>query len=101
MVTPPTSTPSASADTGEGLALPALLDRRDPEEVYASLKTAWANSPGMVAAWADAPPVVRERFIAEDLLNSTTTTPALNALIGKTFKCAKRGGLLRGEAGDE
>jgi hypothetical protein len=55
----------------------------------------------MVAAWADAPLVVQERFIAEVLLNSATTTPALNALIGKTFKCAKRGGLLRGEAGDE
>ena len=55
----------------------------------------------MVAAWADALPVVRERFIAEDLLNSTTTTPALNALIGKTFKRAKRNSLLRGEAGDE
>jgi ParB family chromosome partitioning protein len=98
MATPPTSTPSASADTGEGLALPALLDRRDPEEVYASLKAAWANSPGMVAAWADAPPVVRERFIAEVLLNSATTTPALNALIDKTYK---RDGLPRGEAGDE
>ena len=40
MVTPPTSTPSASTDTGEDLALPAFLDRRDPEEVYASLKAA-------------------------------------------------------------
>ena len=101
MVTPPASTPSASADAGEGLALPAFLDRRDPEEVYASVKATWANSPGMVAAWADAPPVVRERFITEVLLNSATTTPALNATIGKTFKRASRDGLLRGKVGDE
>jgi ParB family chromosome partitioning protein len=101
MVTPPTATPSASPDTGEGLALPAFLDRRNPEEVYASLKAAWANSPGMMAAWGDAPSAVRERFIAEVLLNSATTTPALNALIGKTSKRAKHNGLLRGEVGDE
>jgi ParB family chromosome partitioning protein len=101
MITPPTSTPSTSAGTGEGLALPAILDRRDPEEVYASLKAAWANSPAMVAAWADAPPVVRERFITEMLLNSATTTPALNALIGKTFRRTERNGLLREETADE
>jgi len=52
----------------------------------------------MVAAWADAPPVVQARFIAEVLLNSARITPALNALIDKTYK---RDGLPRGEAGDE
>ena len=74
--TPPTSTvPSASADTGKGLGLPRILDRRDPEEVFASLKAAWANSPGLVAAWEDAPLAIRERFISAVLRGPSYRRP--------------------------
>jgi len=64
-------------------------------ETLAEVKKRFA---GFDAARTDAPPVVQARFIAEVLLNSARITPALNALIDKTYK---RDGLPRGEAGDE